>query len=983
MLREGPGGSHILLKINMHNLEAFPQGSYNDDPQSSPLSNCFEDHTYKQLHRPRPPSFFPKSQTYGVTQQDHDTSSRHLSVSTNAKANSLRKRTSKFGLSGLFSRSKGGDSEEKPTKLHEQLEEDGYLGSISEKETNIVPQAEISVFPEATDAMQAGDTSLRHRSSKQGLKTKASFKRESEAKTVSSWDPPPLFQVYPQALKHAKLKVPSLSAESILRLSSNRHTTPDAMPEDSNSDSHASKDGKERKLKRYPATDALSKIEWTEKIFVLVTAGCLLQYAGNGSYNRLPEKIMPLTLESAAFASDVIPGQPYVLQISQVLDDKGTVDKEISRSMLKKLGLRSELRRSTSTFLLVLESPEELSAWLEAVRKEVQAMGGKDYASEEIKKVNTDTAVNASVRQRPSQRYLVKRNPNQFGDLAPHSPPAVNSFDDNKMQERRKTDMELSLHVATNRQSMATQWSTDSRAVSNTSPSINQAYLDDLRESPRESYASAGAKTCTTSPEASPKLSPDKLSSDIPDMTSEHKEKRPLRSTYPGAKHASKQALIHTRIVRQESMQPDSSSLMAQHEAPISIPPQRRTSSPPAPNFSVPSFSKRYSTVNTIPADSFRSSKAQTPPISLQQAPSRPPATGDDSRSNDTSLATTSELQHPQKSTLRASKKHLKGDADPFLTPPQSSGPGDADMSEDGKERFSRRFSSLQYARGVSPVHLASQSPSPHPPPTAALPPLPGEKPLVQRASLIPPPATSLTPLFSASKTSQRYSMFPPASTRIESFGLRASSSHSEPSSTPLIGTVSKDYKKPAVTPTSLLEDDKYAPSTDKTAHGLGPVQRARASAKLRFLDPQNQSSVLKMEARNDACNVSSSQPSPLMTSFDEAGLTPPSEASPPKPSRAPPPAPTPSQQGRVHVPGRRSTPRIGREPPPVCSPTPSPKSKISVSSSAEGYFEGAAPHPCIPPIRVSERKFRGSLDGPWNCDYAAPQRTFLDLSAN
>ena len=972
----------------MHELAISSPQLHDQGSHLSAPPTPSENQAYQQLHRPRPPNYPQEDQVHDkLSHGEHaNTQARHLSILPDARTNSVRKRTSRFGLAGFFGRSKGDDGQNRPNKLHAQLEEDGYLSKVEEKDADAVSQKQTAAFPEVIDALPAiqhEDMSLRHKPSKQSLKTKASFKRETEAKTISSWDPPPLFQVYPQAIKYATLKVPLLSAESILRHSLARQSAPDALAGSPTGDGHALRDQKERKLRRNPATDALSKIEWTKRIFVLVTAGYLLQYAGEGPYNRLPEKIMPLTIESAAFASDVIPGQPYVLQISQVLDEKGTVDKEISRSMLKKLGLRSEIRRSTSTFLLVLESPEEMSSWLAAVRKEVQAMGGKDHEPHCVAKTHDDTVENAPLRQRPSQRYLIKREPNKFHDVSLRSPSDAVSSNDLEVHERPLNKIDASSYFATKRQSLATQCSADSRAASNTSASINQAYLDDLRESPRESYASTDAKTCSTSPDNSPRVSPNIVHSEVPEIPLEHKEQRPLRSTYPGAKHTRMQALQDVQGQHQGLSHLERCNAELKHHPSTSKPQPRRTSSPPAPNFSVPSFSKRYSTASTASPVPHAISKAYARPTDTRQESSLPSTKGQSCSTNSWSSAIPSDVHYRHRPTYKASKKILKSEADPFLTPPPPSSSVDVGVSKDGEQRFSRRYSSLQYSSGVSPV-LLSQSPSPHPPPTAALPPLPTEKLSLQRASPNPPPSTPLPPL--PVKSAQRYSMFPPSLGQKTLPGPRASSSHSEPSAAPEGQPNFKaDRDLTDATASSKQSNEPTSPAIGP-ASDAGPGQRAGRPSKLRFLDPQNQSQATGREVRNDATVDAPPQPSPsldFLTTFDEEGLTPSTDGSPPKPSREPPPPPTPPKQGQVRLTGRRTSPRIGREPPPVYSPAKSPKSRISVSSSAEGYFDGAAPHPFIPPIRVSERKFRGSLDGPWNPGYGAPQRTFLDLSVS
>src|SRR5690606_3098351 len=120
--------------------------------------------------------------------------------------------------------------------------------------------------------------------------------------SLAAWDPPPLFQAYPQAIRHAQLPACTHSAEAVLRMSDKRIVRDDLQSalDDTNRVTDR------RKKHRRNLSDAL---EWTTKIYVLVTSGYLLQYAGEGSFDRLPERMLHLGKDSAAFASDVIPGR--------------------------------------------------------------------------------------------------------------------------------------------------------------------------------------------------------------------------------------------------------------------------------------------------------------------------------------------------------------------------------------------------------------------------------------------------------------------------------------------------------------------------------------------------------------------------------------------------------------------------------------------------------------------------------------------------
>lgn len=948
-------------------------------PRLPPLQASFE------THRPRPVVNLSDEKPYGnkFNESPYALQTNQPSTDQDFKGRNVKRRSSRFGLAGFFTRSKPSDVDERLGKMgiKEEEEESAERPMTGGTEVSCLPIAmPVTEEIDALPPVESAANPLRYKASKPTLKVKSSFKAEIPTKKSTIWDPPPLFQAYPQAVKHATLRAPLLSAEAVLRLHVSRNASANSSSESYPSDSNPSKFHKEKRLKRHTAAEVLSKGEWTHKVFIMITSGYFLQYAGDGNFDRLPEKIMPLTTESAAFASDAIPGQPYVLQVSQVSDDQGTLDKEASRSMLKKLGLRTEMRRSTSTFLLVLESPEEMSAWLAAVRKEIQVMGGKTYKPDEFQ-IRDPQDFLPVLQQRPSQRYLVKRDPNRFSEKKHKS---SSHFDRTKdpVEEAATGNPGVPIPAISKRQSLATQSSMVSRSVSNTTSSINQIYLDRLRESPRESYASTDAKTASTSPYASPRLSPDKTESEIPDLTCTFDDTPPAPFSYPSAVHIPMQNQAKEKGSYRESSRP----------SPATSPPQqpsrnaskhRRTSSPTAPNFSVPTFSKRYSTAKVSPVLSYTISNSQTPPIPLHES--------DSDHNNDEEASSTTkkdvaitELEHLRRESPSVSRKVLGIDQNALLTPPHSSASCDPPTFSDGENRFSRRFSSLEYSRGVSPIQPARQSPSPHPPPTAALPAIPRANPS-NLTSLYPPPTTALPPIPTAGRLPQRYSMASPPRTTLPALPVvdRPPSSAATLAPTKALRARPENSKPHHISfATSAAVVSKDASQSIASNRPILTHRPSQESSKPDIIEAQQLRRPTSMQVRNravpDQQHLASSRPG-FKNAFEPEGLTPLVNESPPKPTREPPPPPP--QQG--HVQGRRSVPRIGREPPPVYSPASSPKRRISVSSRAESYFDGPAPHPFIPPIRVSERKFRGSLDGPWNISYDAPQRTFLDLCAS
>ena len=140
------------------------------------------------------------------------------------------------------------------------------------------------------------------------------------------FEAPPLFQAYPQAVKAGSLQVSMMTAETVLQKSKSRKPAGQAfepVPRGSVEDSGSIDTRRSAKTTFRHVTDtSISNVDLPKKILVLVTSGYLLQYAESGPSNRLPERVLQLGKESAAFACDLIPGKHHVLQISQAVDQQ-------------------------------------------------------------------------------------------------------------------------------------------------------------------------------------------------------------------------------------------------------------------------------------------------------------------------------------------------------------------------------------------------------------------------------------------------------------------------------------------------------------------------------------------------------------------------------------------------------------------------------------------------------------------------------------
>ncbi|KAK0118284.1 hypothetical protein ONS95_012581 [Cadophora gregata] len=548
----------------------------------------------------------------------------------------LRK-DSKGGLRGMFTRNKT----EKAVVISPLIEETPSLSGFSERSMKAAAEANLprslsmkmvmqkaekptpvtEIIMPATPAQSTAKASrmnLRSKSVK-SMKTPSKPTPKSPStkssprpptRTSAAWDPPPLFQAYPQAIKHAQLSASTLSADAILRMSNHKRNNSlrdeIAQVEATDLTSAAARKAEKAKSKhKRQISGSLSKADWTQKIFVLVTSGYLLQYAGDGSFDRLPEKMMQLGKDSVAFASDVIPGKHWVLQISQAMDSDGTPASD-SRSLLSRLAFRgADYRRSATSLLLVLNSAEDMDSWIAVVRREIEALGGKKHVSETGKPKPDDKVM--QLRAQPSHRYLIHRNTDETSNPAS---PQIPSFGPPPWVKEKDNELQKKLEEATSElirpQSSSVRPSTSyhSRAGSVTSNDGRQ--LESLRDSSnRFSYVSSGQRTLITSQDSSPATSPTRESGNfddiIPKPSIEDLHLRPNAAAVNERRRSMQ--TMHAPL-----LEPQATAKLHRHSTyggPAN--PSRSRSPGLTPNFSVPNSSiKRYSMAK---------SPSPTPPV--------------------------------------------------------------------------------------------------------------------------------------------------------------------------------------------------------------------------------------------------------------------------------------------------------------------------------------------------------------------------------
>jgi hypothetical protein len=322
-----------------------------------------------------------------------------------------RRRDSRLGLRSIFGRNRGeSDADRGPGSPRDASHRTGGLrASLAEinwpygMHHTQGHRSEVSLpAPKPPPAGQ----SLKHK------KSESTVRQQFHPDGISAWNPPPLFQAYPQAIKHAHLPACTVPAEVILRLHNHkssgslasilRPSTPDS-PDESTGE-------KPKRRHRRNVSGSASKFEWTSKVFILVTSGYLLQYAGEGTYDRLPERVLQLGKDSAAFASDAIPGRHWVLQVSSVADQDRAPSSHTS--LRARLPFRGHERRNASTFLMVFESAEQMEGWIAVLRREIETLGGRKVLSETGKPKASDE--DPQLKGQASQRTLVVRDPDRF-----------------------------------------------------------------------------------------------------------------------------------------------------------------------------------------------------------------------------------------------------------------------------------------------------------------------------------------------------------------------------------------------------------------------------------------------------------------------------------------------------------------------------------------------------------------------------------------
>jgi hypothetical protein len=338
------------------------------------------------------------------------------------------------------------------------------------------------------------------------------------------WEQPPLFQAYQQSIKHATVQSCAFSPDMLLRTQSQRKQA-ELLRErmDSHRDLTVTLENETRKLeKSHRRLNSVlnSSPQLSNKVYVLMTSGHVLQYAGDGPLDRLPEKVLKLGRDSAAFASDLIPGKHWVLQVLQSANEDGTATLGPKHSILSRLRLqRTVAQRTATSFLLVMESAEEMESWMTAVRKEIENFGGMKTSVESSRASSSVEEGSEKQSAEVLDNVHIQRQSKRMSKMAPtpvDSPlqsqysesPRIVASDWEGDRAEQTVSIADTTSVYSTRQSTHRR-SVETSSIATTAISQEQLQLDQLRERSRLSYMStatsvSGTGTRNTSRNSSP-----------------------------------------------------------------------------------------------------------------------------------------------------------------------------------------------------------------------------------------------------------------------------------------------------------------------------------------------------------------------------------------------------------------------------------------------------------------------------------------------
>lgn len=367
----------------------------------------------------------------------------------------------------------------------------------------VVPNQVASQLMRLTDSKPRGTTTRKRDILLPAIGRPSIEKPLSVSTPLPPWAAPPFFKALSGAVRHSQLATCALSASAIIYISS--HAKNGQQVKDIGFGYDHEKTERVLARHRRHVSESIAKAKWSQKIFILTPSGYVLQFASEGPFNRLPEKSIKLGKGSVAFASDLIPGRHWVLQLSNVTDPLApslAVNSDAQKPRSRLSFKPTENNKPAMNFLLILDSGEELNSWLTAVRHEIAMLGGKKSETETASTKIDNKYNNTSVHLRSESESLT------HGQT--HSPALAPQESVNETQSNRDLEYDRESSRFEERRQSEPRPSVDAMSQAASSISHEGRLLDSLRNSTLYSYPriSIGARTFFTSPSPSRDTSP-------------------------------------------------------------------------------------------------------------------------------------------------------------------------------------------------------------------------------------------------------------------------------------------------------------------------------------------------------------------------------------------------------------------------------------------------------------------------------------------
>lgn len=538
----------------------------------------------------------------------------------------IKRRESRMGLRHIFSRSrltKERDAETERNNAPRHVAElqmptmDAFYTTTLHKPTSNSSSDAASQQTSRGRSPSRGTQPYNQNTGATNAVRRSSIAPSTQSDHIAAWEMPQLFKANPQALRQATLPAVTLASETVLRLHEKKTTV------STDGADQVIQKPKYKAKKKHRRNTSLSQLEWTTKIYLLTTSGYLLQYTGDGSYDRQPEYALRLNQNSAAFVTDCIPGQHWVLQVCSSAKSDPVRSQE-PKSLLAKFPFRMREKQETSNILMNFESPGEMNGWMAVLRAQIEKLGGRRKLSETGQ---PQASPADAVRERSTSRPIIVRDPKRFSRGHPQSPMRGDSRQDS--DDTLKAGEFEQLH----------DQGADDTSTTTSLVSQDGKRLDSLRDSGnRYSYVSSGHPTVITSTTSSPSNSPttDSFTRNSVETSSSCDNLESLKPLEPRPRPNA--SVIASR--RNSSLQTGGLFINLNTDSSATVRDSDMTPTPTGnelperefanatPNFSVPkSSSRRYSHVRvssresssppTPPKDnavSFRSNRGKPPP---------------------------------------------------------------------------------------------------------------------------------------------------------------------------------------------------------------------------------------------------------------------------------------------------------------------------------------------------------------------------------